>query len=283
MRAKPDCIVCLFAQALRAVKLVSDDPDIHSEVLRRVAQCVAGSDISSMNPAKLSQPSYDCITEVTGVVDPYENIKKECNETALSVLPELRNVIDSSEDRLNTTLHIAAAGNTIDLGVGHRFDIKKDILAAVKTEFAVNDVDKLREDIQPGWKLLYLGDNAGEIVFDMLLVEQLAGQGLDVTFTVKSGPIINDATMADAESVGMTSLVKVIETGSNDIGVNWDNAFDEFKEAFESADIILGKGHGNYETCSDLPGNIYFLLKAKCDIVARALGVKTGDIVFKKK
>ncbi|OVE73541.1 hypothetical protein BVX94_03510 [bacterium B17] len=283
MRAQPECVVCLYDQALRAAKIVTDDPDMQAEILRRVSRCVADSDVRRMNPAKLSQPSYDCITAVTGVIDPYEAIKKECNKVAQSLVPDLRELLDDSEDKLNTALHIAAVGNTIDLGAGHEFDIEKDVLSAVKTDFGHNDVEQLRGEIKSGRKILYLGDNAGEIVFDMLLVEQLLDMELDVTFTVKSGPIINDAMMNDAEDVGMTELVKVIETGSNDIGVNWDNASDEFKSAFESADIILGKGHGNYETCNDLPGNIYFLLKAKCDIVADSLGVKKGEIVFKKK
>jgi len=106
--------------------------------------------------------------------------------------------------------------------------------------------------------------------------------GMSVTFTVKSGPVINDATMADAESVGMTDLVPVMETGSNAIGVNWNNCSDEFRAVFEAADVVVSKGHGNFETCNDRPENIYFLLKAKCPMVADELGVQVGDIVFKR-
>jgi uncharacterized protein with ATP-grasp and redox domains len=101
-----------------------------------------------------------------------------------------------------------------------------------------------------------------------------------VTFAVKSGPIINDATMEDARQVRLTDLVPVIETGAGDIGVEWANVSDEFRRAFETADVILSKGHGNFETTEDRPENLYFLLKAKCEIVARALGVTLGDIVF---
>jgi uncharacterized protein with ATP-grasp and redox domains len=127
-----------------------------------------------------------------------------------------------------------------------------------------------------------LGDNSGEIVFDKLLVQVLKDKGLEVTFCVKSGPIINDATMEDAHAVGMTHLVSVIETGSNDIGINLQNCSSQFLKALKESDIILAKGHGNFETCNDLPYNFYFLLKAKCSVVARALGVDRGDIVFKK-
>ncbi len=146
--------------------------------------------------------------------------------------------------------------------------------------FTFSAVDEFRRELGPGRKLLYLGDNAGEIVFDALLVEQLLATGTEVTFTVKSGPIINDATMEDAESTGMTSLVPVIETGSADIGIHWERCSQEFRTAFETADVILAKGHGNFETCNECPENVYFLLKAKCDLVANEIGCKLGDIVF---
>ena len=170
----------------------------------------------------------------------------------------------------------------IDAGTGHAFDIERDIEEMMSQAFAVSDIDAFREELVPGARLLYLGDNAGEIVFDTVLVRQLLERNVDVTYAVKSGPIINDATMADAEFAGMTELTHVIETGSNDIGVCFGNASPEFLDAFASADIVVGKGHGNFETCSGRPENVYFLLKAKCPMVADALGVEVGDIVFKK-
>ena len=113
-----------------------------------------------------------------------------------------------------------------------------------------------------------------------MLVEEVLKTGTEVICAVKSGPVINDATMADAVEVGMTRLVPVIETGSDDIGVDWDNVSEEFMQAVKRADIILGKGHGNFETCHGRPGNFYFLLKAKCAMVAREIGCQLGDLVF---
>ena len=118
-------------------------------------------------------------------------------------------------------------------------------------------------------------------MFDRVLVEQLLAAGLKVTVVVKSSPIINDATMEDAEFAGITALCPVIETGSNDIGVGWRNVSRTFRRHVRGADILLGKGHGNFETCVGKRGNYYFLLKAKCDIVAAELGVKMGATVFK--
>jgi len=280
MRAKPDCIVCMFRQALNTARLVSDDPELHLKVLARVAETVPGIAMDR-TPANLSQPAYEIVSELTGSRDPYAEQKRLNNTAALEVLPDVAAMVAAAQDPLDAALHAAVAGNVIDLGIGHAFDIERDIAELMHRDFAVNAIEDFRRDIGPARKVLYLGDNAGEIVFDTLLVTEIIKSGAEAVFTVKSGPIINDATMADAEAVGMTQLVPVMETGAADIGVDWRNVSDEFREAFESADVIVAKGHGNFETCNERGENIYFLLKAKCAMVAEELGVKLGDIVFR--
>jgi len=280
MKAKPDCIVCMFRQALNTLRLITDDPEVHRKVLSKIARWISDTSLYD-TPAGISQPVYDIIAEATGVWDPYEKQKKESNEIALILLPALKSIVDTAEDPLDAALHIAAAGNTIDLGIDHKFNIEKDVPEIMNLDFAISAIEEFRKELGPRKKFLYLGDNAGEIVFDMLLVEHILQTRTEVIFAVKSGPIINDATMKDAEEIGMTNLVRVIETGSNDIGVNWNNASREFRKFFQDVDVIIGKGHGNFETCNDRPENIYFLLKAKCQMVADELGARLGDIVFK--
>ncbi|MEI6970643.1 MAG: ARMT1-like domain-containing protein [bacterium] len=279
MNTHPDCIPCLFRQALNTGRIAGGSPAVLGRILVEVARRIPGRSMR-MSPAAYSQPAYTIVSRVTGVADPFKAQKDETNRLALALLPDIRKLVTRSGDPLVTALHAAVGGNIIDLGIGHEFDIGRDIRAAMRTKFAVNSIARFRKDLGPGRSLLYLGDNAGEIVFDTLLVEQILRTGTAVTFTVKSGPVINDATMHDADVSGMTRLAKVIETGSNDIGVNWKRASRQFKAAFRAADIIIAKGHGNFETCHDLPGNIYSLLKAKCSVVAEALGVRVGDIVF---
>ena len=272
----------MFKQALDTTRAVTDDTDTHLKVLRATAEEAIKASIGQ-TPAALSQPVYDIVRKITGVDDPYAEAKKESNRITLGLLPDLKKKIVSSPHPLNMALRAAAAGNVIDLGLGYKYDIdiEKDMDELMSKPFAIDATDELEAESRPGAKVLYLGDNAGEITFDTLLVEQLLNLKLDVTFVVKSGAIINDATMEDAEKVGMTSLVNVITTGSRDIGVNWSNASDDFKRYFREADIIIAKGHGNFETCNDAEGNLYFLLKAKCQMVAKELGVKLGDTVFK--
>ncbi len=282
MNATPECVACMLKQALNTAKVVTDDSALQMQVMQKVKD-YSGTVSLDQTPAQMCKYAYQTVSAVTGATDPYHAIKDTTNRQALEQLPFLHRTLDKSSDRLSTALHMAAAGNVIDFGIQHDFEIERDIEGILEQKFVIDATDLLRRDLKPGCNVLYLGDNAGEIVFDTILVAELIALGARVVYTVKSGPVINDATMEDAELTGMTAITKVIKTGADDIGVNWQNVSQEFREHVSRADIIIAKGHGNYETCDDQPGNYYFLLKSKCEIVANALGVKLGDLVFKKK
>jgi uncharacterized protein with ATP-grasp and redox domains len=281
MKSDPECLTCMMTQAFNTVKATTNDLSVQREVLNRVAETISYTDLEK-TPAAISQPVYEIVSRVTGIKDPYADLKRQTNKEALKLLSALQHMLSKAEDPLKIALHIAVAGNIVDIGIGHTFDLEKDVFTILSIPFSIDNMELFKEDIQPGRRLLYLGDNSGEIVFDRLLIQVLKEKGVEVTFCVKSGPIINDALMEDAHAVGMTEMVPVIETGSNDIGINLHNCSDQFLKALEETDIILAKGHGNFETCSDLPYNFYFLLKAKCRVVAQALAVTMGDIIFKK-
>lgn len=280
MKSDHECLVCMLKQALNTARIATTDINLQRTIINRVAERIQRSDLTQ-TPATLSKPVYEIVADATGIKDPFRELRHQTNLEALQLLPELEANVAAADDPLSVALHLAVAGNIIDLGIGHDFDLFNDVKAILNAEFAIDDTGDFRRDLQPGRQLLFLGDNSGEIVFDRILVQELVGRELAVTYCVKSGPIINDATMEDAEQAGLTEMVPVIETGSNDIGINFSRVSSEFEAAFYKADIIIAKGQGNFETCDDAPGNIYFLLKAKCDVVARQLGVTTGDIVFK--
>jgi uncharacterized protein with ATP-grasp and redox domains len=275
-------MACVLRQALNTVRVATDDPAQQIEVMRRVAAHVAGASLDQ-TPAGLSQPVYRIVSEVTGVRDPYARLKAKTNAAALALLPDLEAMVCRAPDPLKAAVHLAVAGNIVDLGIGHPFDLEQDVADLMRQAFAIDAYGEFRRDLRRGASVLYLGDNAGEIVFDRVLVEQLRAAGAEVTFTVKSGPVINDATLADAEVAGLTGIARVIETGSDDIGVAWERVSPDFRQAFAQAEAILAKGHGNFETCCDRPGNLYFLLTAKCDRVAAELGVRRGDTVFQHR
>jgi damage-control phosphatase, subfamily I len=280
MKAQLDCIVCMLKQAVNTGRIATRDPRELSAILAKVSRLIPGLSLDQ-TPAALSQPVYRIVSEITGNPDPYRKIKKETNRAALKLLPRVRRIVNAAKDPLDSALHAAVAGNIIDLGIGHKFNMEKDIIRILKEPFAVNAIAEFRKEIEPGRRLLYIGDNAGEIVFDRLLVEFLLGKKIDVVYAVKSAPVINDATMEDAVQSGMTDLVKVIETGAGDIGIDWKNVSKEFLRNVQSADVVIAKGHGNFETCDDRRGNFYFLLKAKCEMVAQELGVALGALIFK--
>lgn len=282
MNATADCIACIFKQALNTARIASSDPRIQEAVLRRLAADLPDNPLNQ-SPAAFSQAVYRIVGEVTGVRDPYASLKQEMNLHALALLPSLEAAVTTAEDPLKTALHLAVAGNIIDLGIGHAFDLSRDIRRLLTHPFAADDYADFLDELIPGRRCLYLSDNCGEIVFDRILVEQLLHRGLQVTVAVKSGPIINDATREDALTAGFGPLCPILETGSDDIGVNWTRTSAGFRQACAEVDFLIAKGHGNFETCVDRPENFYFLLMAKCPVVAATLHVNVGDTVFRHR
>jgi len=232
-------------------------------------------------PAKFSQPMYAIVAQRTGVADPFDEVKRQTNALALQLLPEVSEQVRQSHDPLGKALHAAAAGNVIDAVIRGGFDVHADMLRQLRQPFQVNDLPVFRNMVKRGSKVLYLADNAGEIIFDALVVEQIHRLGAAVTVAVKSGPIINDAMMADAMAAGLPNRCTVMETGSADIGVNWDNASAALRATYDAADVVLAKGHGHFETLFDARHlGLFFLLKAKCPVVANVLNCNIGDLAF---
>lgn len=279
MIAHLECLVCMLKQGMNAARVATDDVVLQEKAVREISTLIKNMDLN-MSPAYVSQPAYEMVAEITGNPDPFKELRKQTNQAALELVPQLKQIIQASSDPLYTAFHVSVAGNAIDLGIGHEFDMSEMVQKIIETPFTIDCYEKFKQDLESAKSILFLSDNSGEIVFDRLLVEQLVNTKIDIKYCVKSGPIINDAMMEDAKTAGITELVEVMETGSNDIGVNFEKSSQAFLDEFNSADIIIAKGHGNFETCCDLPNNIYFILKAKCIVVANQLGVEEGSIVF---
>ncbi|MFC1608378.1 DUF89 domain-containing protein [Candidatus Latescibacterota bacterium] len=279
MKAEYDCIPCIMKQALNtAIRATGDSAKIR-EILNSTADYVQTIDLEK-TPADLSNFVYRLTKQVTGVDDPYCEDKKKYNDLCLSLLDGIRKKIAVAADPLFASIITSVFGNMIDLGIGHDFNVNEDIVKIFEKGFTIDDYTVFTKKLSSSITILFIGDNTGEIVFDIPFVEKLLEKH-DVNYVVKSGPVINDATMSDAIYVGMTRLTKVIETGSDGIGVEWSAVSDEFRESFDKADVVISKGQGNFETLSTIDKDIFFLLKAKCDCIAHNLGVSYGDIVFK--
>jgi uncharacterized protein with ATP-grasp and redox domains len=278
MKAFLDCIPCALRQALETVRRVTDDPALQLAVMNEVNRRLAGLDINR-TPAALSRPAYQVVAELTGAADPYAADKRRHNQVVLERYGHLKRLLDEAPNRLHRALQLAVAGNVIDLGIGVAFDIDHEIERVLAAGFARDDSADLEAELATGPKrILYMLDNAGEAVFDKLLIEELARH--DVTACVRGAPIINDVTMADAEQIGLAEVCRVITTGSNAVGVEWSEAGDDLKKAVADADLIISKGQANVETLIGRPENYYFILKAKCHCVAREFGVQLGDVMI---
>ncbi|MBI5590394.1 MAG: DUF89 family protein [Deltaproteobacteria bacterium] len=281
MKISLDCIPCLIRQALSAARMVSADPAVHQRIVREVLLWIGGMTLEEPPPV-LSQRIHRWLRGILGMEDPYRDAKDQQNRMAMSLLPELRAKIEATLDPLPLTMavRIAIAGNVIDMGVYDNMtesSVRESVRQALTKPF-VGDRIGFGKTVREAKSILYLTDNAGEIAFDRLLIEQLSPTR--VTVAVRGGPVINDATMTDARAVGLHEIVEIIDNGSDAPGTLLDDCSQEFKRRFTEADLILAKGQGNFETLSDTPGNIFFLFMAKCPVIAAHAGVPIGAHVL---
>jgi uncharacterized protein with ATP-grasp and redox domains len=281
MKTYYECIPCFINQVLRA--LPSIEKSQHELILREVLHLLAGMDFE-LSPPEMARNIFTIIEKYSGEKDLYAEIKRSSNKYILDMEDELREIIKDSTDSFLTGLHLAIAGNIIDFGAKHDFSdklIHKEIEDALAVKLDTASVEEMQQLIEEADTILYLGDNSGEIVFDKLFIEQLPKE--KIIFAVRGGHIINDVLKQDAEDVGLSRIVRVVDNGFNAPGTVIEHCSDEFQEIFEGADLIISKGQGNYETLSDCSKSkkIVFLLKIKCDIVARDLKGSVGDFVIK--
>jgi len=288
MRIYLDCFPCFMRQALDAARMASDDPRVQREVLDRTAALLPTVPMGAI-PVDIGQLVHRLVREITGVADPYERVKHESNDRVLSLYPTLKSRVKRAGDPLLTALKIAGAGNIIDFGPNSALlpdrlidEVMNDSLTRALSEpLDRGQYDAFQRKLAGVNEILYLGDNAGEIVFDKILIEELVRLGKKVTFVVRGSPIINDATMEDARYVGMEEVAAVITNGSDAVGTSLSDCSPEFRDLFESAEMILSKGQGNFEGLSDVPAPIFFLFKVKCPVVAREVGAEIGTLVLK--
>ena len=290
MKLEPECIGCLFDQILKAFKLLK--PDISREIIisaqKRFMKHLINIDINKNSAPILGKIVYTIVAEVLGERDPYNSLKKRYNRLALQYYEEVKNLVENSKDALYKAILIAALGNTIDFASQHDINFISDIKNFEKKKFIINDYKKFKESLEKTNHLLIIGDNCGEIVFDKLLIITIKTSypDLKIVYSVRGAPIINDATIEDAKFVGITELVQVVES-SHSPGVDIATSPKEFKKHFfKEKGVILSKGQGNFESLygMEIPQkDVYYLLKAKCNLMERIFGVKIGDLIFKKK
>jgi uncharacterized protein with ATP-grasp and redox domains len=276
MRTYLDCIPCLMNQTLRAARLATDDEKTIKAILDRVGSLVKEIPMGDP-PPKTARRVYRIIEESTGNPDPYHELKIRNTQTALELYPALKEKIRRSGDPLLTAIRLAIAGNVIDFGINERVDIQKEIDQKMKQTLVISDYDAFKASLASCDEILYIGDNAGESVFDRILIEEI---NKPVEYTVRSAPVINDVTHADALQAGLDQVAKVIPSGADSPGVVLELCSPKFRDRFNRSKMIISKGQGNFEALSDVNAPVFFLLIAKCPIIARDIGVSVGDMIL---
>ena len=280
MRTYLDCVSCFVRQALDAARLATSDEDIHKKVVEEVMRMASELDISQSPPAT-GQKIHRLIRTLVGSDDPYYWVKRHFNNLALSLYPHLREQVIKSKEPLETAIRFAIAGNMMDFGpksLVTESEVSKTINDSLRGYLDPEQFQYFKNAVNEAERILYLADNAGEIVFDHLLIEQLP---LDkITVAVSGSPVINDATIEDANLIGLSRIVEVIDNGTDAPGTILETCSKAFIDRFEKADLIIAKGQGNYEALSDVDKNIFFLLKVKCPVIAEDIGCKVGEMVL---
>lgn len=279
-----ECLACFVQQGSNAARLAApEDPALQEALLRDWLQRLATENWDEPAP-DLARRLYDVLVEATGVTDPYRASKDEANRRVLELLPGLESLLAEhaarGEDSLKQALGLAIIGNYIDVGVMHEYDWERALDEETDNAWAKAAYPAFARALRPGARVILLCDNCGEIGLDGLLIREMTARGAEVTAAFRAAPILNDATLEDARFMGLDRLCEVVTSGSDAPGTVLSRCAPAFLERLHNADIVLSKGQGNYEALTGrLPG-VFFAFKAKCDVVARHLGVPKGRSVF---
>jgi len=282
MRCFIDCVHCYLKQAVTCMTIAGIDEDRQYPILYELMDDIKIMD-SKRTPAENSTELLLKIYQLINNDDPYSEAKKKSNRLALALYPALKDFLQRSKNRLNDALKISVSGNVIDLGINKSFDIDASLKYSLDAGFAKDDFSLFVKKLNQEDNIVIVGDNAGEIVFDKLLAEELVAMGKRVTYIVKGGPILNDATMEDAIKVGMDNVAKVATTGSNYLGVPLRKISGEAGRLLMESGLVISKGQANFESLEHeetAKGKVFFLLKIKCECVGIVAGANFGDVVF---
>ena len=278
MRTYLDCYPCFVRQALEAARFAGATTAQQREVMHQTLELMLALDPAA-TPPEIGDQIHRMVRRVTGQRDPYREAKRSSTEQALALYPRLKALLAAATDPLDVAVRLSIAGNIIDLGAAQTYDLWGTIERVLDQPYAIGDEAAFRAALAQAQKVLYLADNAGETVFDRLLIETLS---VPVTYAVKGGPTLNDATREDAVAAGLDKVAVITDSGVDAAGTILSRCSAEFRQLYADADVIIAKGQANYESLSPGDSRLFFLLQVKCPVIGRDLGVPAGSIVLKR-
>lgn len=285
MESAPECIPCAVSQVVRTARMAGLDEETQKEAARAAMRVLAELDHGAA-PAVIATGALRAAEALYGGKDAFAKIKRETTAEALAlydaVKPDVMREMAAlgPAGRIGLCAKLAAAGNIIDFGISSDFDLKGTLEDTLARDLAVDDSAELYEAVLAADEVLVIGDNAGEIVFDRFLLDEVVRLGKTAYLSVKSGPILNDAVKEDAVAAGIGDSIKVIETGSSSLGVALEECTPEFLDLFRRAGVVVSKGQANYETLDDASRSIFFILRVKCPVISKPMGIPTGASIL---
>ncbi len=287
------CVSCLLHRGLEEAQLATTDRALQLRVMTELVKgmhysLTKGKGVEKI-PAYIGTARDQTVQKMTGCADPYAALKRQSNETALRLLPRLEDFVEAAktpENRFQRACIAASLGNVIEYGVsGHEvpWDSLDGMVSCAQGEMAIDETDQIWRKLRNTGSILFLTDNAGEVVFDRPLLKILSELGIKVTVAVKGAPVLNDATLEDASAARLEEFAEVITTGGGAVGVIPKWCSREFLSRFDEVDLVVAKGMGHWETLPEfsVPKPTAHLLRTKCEPVARSLGVTKGRNIVK--
>jgi damage-control phosphatase, subfamily I len=231
-------------------------------------------------PPEVAYHVHRIVRKTVAADDPYQQAKAESTAEALALYPKLKRLVAESADPLDTAIRISIAGNIIDFGATEEIaDLWQVVESILEQPYAIDHCVQLRERLDSVDRVLYLGDNAGETVFDRVLIETLS---VPVSYVAKGRPILNDATIADAVAAGLDQCAALLDNGSDAPGTVFPLCSDAFRNEYESAPLVIAKGQANYESLSEAGDKVFCLLRIKCPVIAEDIGQPVNGIVVQQ-
>ena len=281
MNIQPQCVPCLLKRIIFETELSTNDPNIKKKAIRKACEILSKNYSNNINSAEIATKVHKIVYETLKDDDPYKNLKKESNDIALSLIPELKDILKKSKDPLKTSIIFSIIGNNLDFGIegasSSPIDLKKLFKSSVKEGLGYDDTDKFKTILKKSKNVLFFSDNCGEIVFDKILCEEIKKYNpkTHLTLIVKGTPILSDATIKDANELNFTEVVdEILTTNCFAVGVNFNEISSILEKKLKKADLIICKGMANYESFSDANYKpIVYFLRTKCDSIANSMNL----------
>lgn len=284
MNITNECVKCIVGQIEKATKLLELDKNLSNEIMTEVKKRSKKFDFTK-TPPYVAKDVYQYLAKKTNLEDPLEKLKQESIRKAKEYVPFVEKKVQESSDKLFTAIKTAVAGNVIDFATTKEFCLDEEINSIFNTEFVINDYEIFKQEVEKTDSLIILSDNAGENVFDLVLIKTLKElfPKLHITYATRGEAIINDITIKEALQIGIDKYCDVVSSGVDTPGLDKTRASKEFMKLFEETPLVLSKGMGNFECLESYQDEkVFFLFKVKCEVVANKISQNLGEIVLKR-